>query len=69
MAVNETILAFTTGGTDPAARPGMGTALSWTTEVVRDTPNTRRTQAEAVLPAPEYDLLVLLVEVDRATDV
>jgi hypothetical protein len=68
MAVNETILAFVTGGTGEDALPGMGTVLSWTTEVVHEAPNKRRAQADAVLRAPEYDLPVLLVEVDRATE-
>jgi hypothetical protein len=79
MAVNETILAFVTGGTDPdgtgvtggtgeGGGPGMGTVLSWTTEVVLEAPDKRRVQADAVLRAPEYDLPVLLVEVGRATE-
>jgi hypothetical protein len=68
MAVNETILAFTTGGTGEGAGPGMGTVLSWTTEVVHEAPSKRRAQADAVLRAPEYGLPVLLVEVDRATE-
>ncbi|MEZ0096078.1 replication-relaxation family protein [Streptacidiphilus sp. EB129] len=50
MAVNETILAFVTGGTDPAAGPGMGTVLSWTTEVVHEAPNKRRTEADQAGP-------------------
>ncbi|WP_370088334.1 replication-relaxation family protein [Streptacidiphilus sp. MAP12-16] len=50
MAVNETILAFITGGTDPDPGPGIGTVLSWTTEVVHEE---RRAQADAVLRAPE----------------
>ncbi|WP_042404785.1 replication-relaxation family protein [Streptacidiphilus carbonis] len=68
MAVNETILAFLTGGTGEGAGPGMGTILSWTTEVVHEAPNKRRAQADAVLRAPEHQLPVLLVEVDRATE-
>ncbi|MEY9961367.1 replication-relaxation family protein [Streptacidiphilus sp. MAP5-52] len=68
MAVNETILAFITGGTTEGAGPGMGTILSWTTEVVHEAPNKRRAQADAVLRAPEHQLPVLLVEVDRATE-
>jgi hypothetical protein len=68
MAVNETILAFVTGGTGEGAGPGMGTVLSWTTEVVHEAPNKRRAQADAVLRAPEHQLPALLVEVDRATE-
>ena len=42
MAVNETVLAFLTGGTGDGAGPGMGTVLSWTTEVVLEAPDKRR---------------------------
>ncbi|MEY9968919.1 transposase [Streptacidiphilus sp. MAP12-16] len=42
MPVNETILAFITGGTEEPA--GIGTILAWTTEVVHEAPNRRRAQ-------------------------
>ncbi|WP_329492641.1 replication-relaxation family protein [Kitasatospora herbaricolor] len=63
MDVNETILAFTNGGL--AATSPIGTIGNWHTHLSHELPGGRRQIADAVLQAPDHDVPLLLVEVDR----
>ncbi|MFI8086666.1 hypothetical protein ACIF6L_38530 [Kitasatospora sp. NPDC086009] len=62
--MNETVLAFVRGGTDPDAPGGIGTVASWATEVEFAPGGRRRVRSDAVLEAPEIGVPVLMVEVD-----
>ncbi|MEZ0095429.1 replication-relaxation family protein [Streptacidiphilus sp. EB129] len=74
MVVNETVVAFTTGGTGGTGgtdgSAGVGEVWSWATEVGHPIAAGERNtvRADGVLQAPEAGLPVLLVEVDRRTE-
>lgn len=61
MAVNDTIVAFTSPATPGGA---IGTIADWATEVSHPLPGNRQQIADAVLTAPQDGVPVLLVEVD-----
>ncbi|MFC8454145.1 replication-relaxation family protein [Kitasatospora sp. NPDC057223] len=67
MAVNETVLAFVRGGTEPGAAGGIGTVTSWATEAEFSLGGRRKVRPDAVWEAPEIGMPVLMAEVDRST--
>ncbi|MFC1428507.1 replication-relaxation family protein [Streptacidiphilus sp. N1-12] len=68
MAVNDTIISFVRGALDPKGDGAMGTITAWSTEVPLEPRTGLKVRPDAVLRAPEHDLPVLLVEVDRHTE-
>ena len=68
MAVNDTVIAFVRGAQEPKGEGAMGSITSWSTEVPIEPRTGLKVRPDAVLRAPEHDLPVLLVEVDRHTE-
>jgi hypothetical protein len=70
MAVNNTIVAFTRGGTLPGAPAGIGSIDCWRTEVPNPLTSSgkRNVRADAVFQDKDAGLPLLMVEVDRATE-
>lgn len=70
MAVSNTIVAFTRGGTLPGAPAGIGSIDCWRTEVPHPLTSSgkRNGRADAVFQDKVAGLPLLMVEVDRATE-
>lgn len=70
MAVNDTITAFTRGGTLPGGPAGIGTIDCWRTEVPHPLTSSgkRNVRADAVFQDKAAGMPLLRVEVDRATE-
>jgi hypothetical protein len=65
LAVNESIIAFIRGGTDPDSPEGMSAIGDWSTEAAHPLGGNRKVIPDALLRTPLPGVSVLMLELDR----